>query len=58
VVGAGEPRLTRWLPDIAVQRINGAWGNAPEGAAKWGTKRSLAKAANDRVFITRASASK
>ena len=37
--------------DLEEQRINFAFGNAPEGAAKWVTRKSLRKVAADRVFI-------
>jgi len=40
---------------LEVQRINFAFGNAPEGAGKWVTRRSLRKAALDRVFLQKQS---
>lgn len=43
--------LTR--KQLELQRISFAFGNAPEGANKWVTRKSLRKAASDRVFIDR-----
>jgi len=36
---------------LELQRINFAFGNAPEGAQKWVTRKSLEKAATDRIFL-------
>jgi hypothetical protein len=48
-------RRTKMLSrsQLEEQRINFAFGNAPEGASKWVTRRSLRKAAANRVFFGR-----
>ena len=47
----GAKMLSR--AQLEKQRINFAFGNAPEGASKWVTRKSLRKAATNRVFIGR-----
>jgi hypothetical protein len=39
--------------ELEEQRIDFAYGNAPEGAARWVTRASLKKAAADRFLASR-----
>jgi hypothetical protein len=44
-------RLSR--AELDEQRINFAYGNAPEGATRWVTRASLKKAATHRLLVSR-----
>jgi hypothetical protein len=48
---ARASRLSR--AELDEQRINFAYGNAPEGATRWVTRTSLKKAATNRLLVSR-----